>query len=122
MMLAAPGWVELADAPVAQRAAFQWRAAAQYALDDLAEVAPERVVQLSYEQLVADPEPTLRRVLEHCELRVDEAVLATSAVVGLPGPSSFSAPRVGKWRDRADQIEPVLADLAPLRRRLGYVT
>lgn len=120
MMLAAPGWLDLVDAPYVERAAFQWRAAAELALDDLEEVAPERVLRLSYEDLVADPQAQLRRVLDHCELSADPAVLAAGEQVGRAGRTSLSAPRQDKWRDRAGDIEPVLPALAPVRRRLGY--
>lgn len=120
MMLAAPGWVQLAEASPAEKSAFQWRVAAQYALDDLGDVPAARVVQVSYEDLVADPTTHLLRVLDHCELRPDPAVLAMATVVGSTGRTSLSIPRPEKWRERAAEIEPQLPALADLRRRLGY--
>jgi hypothetical protein len=120
MMLTAPGWLDLLDAPYPVRAAFQWRAATELALQDLEDVPAERVVRLSYEDLVADPETELTRVLEHCELSLDPGVLAGALEVGRAGRTSFSAPRADKWRDRAVEIEPLLPALADLRQRLGY--
>ena len=102
MMLAAPGWLELADAPVPVKAAFQWRAATEHALADLSVVDPARVLTLSYEDLVADPATHLRRVLDHCELRPADEVLTGPAGLAA-GRTSFSAPRADKWRERADQ-------------------
>jgi LPS sulfotransferase NodH len=120
MMLAPPGWLDLVEAPVPVKAAFQWRAATEHALADLAEVDPARVVRLSYEQLVADPQGQLLRVLQHCELEPVPEVLSRSAVVGGTGRTSLSAPRPDKWRARAAEIEPLLPELADLRRALGY--
>ncbi|HUR51597.1 MAG TPA: sulfotransferase [Mycobacteriales bacterium] len=120
MMLAAPGWFELMDEPAPVKSAFQWRAGVQIALDDLATVDPSRVVTLSYEDLVADPQTQLRRVLDHCELSHAPEVLAAASVVGTPGRTSLSAPRADKWRERAADIEPLLPPLRDLRRRLGY--
>jgi LPS sulfotransferase NodH len=121
MMLAAPGWLDLVDAPLPKRAAFQWQAGTQWALADLAEVPAERVVRLSYEDLVADPVGQLRRVLDHCGLAADPAVLAAADQVGSAGRTSFSAPDPDKWRARAADIEPLLPGLADLRRQLGYI-
>jgi hypothetical protein len=120
MMLAAPGWLDMLDAPVPERAAFQWRAGTAWALADLAEVSPERVLRLSYEDLVADPVAQLRRVLDHCRLAPDPAVLAGADRVGSAGRTSFSAPDPDKWRGRAADVEPLLPSLADLRRQLGY--
>jgi hypothetical protein len=121
MMLTSPGWLDLVDAPVAERAAFQWRAGTEWALADLAGVAPDRVVRVSYEDLVTDPSRELRRVLDHCELAPDPAVLGAADLVGGRGRTSFSPPDPDKWRARAADIEPLLPDLADLRRELGYV-
>ena len=40
---------------------------------------PERVLDLEYETLVAEPEPTIRRLLDFCELEFDPACLAFHA-------------------------------------------
>jgi hypothetical protein len=120
MMLAAPGWTDLVDAPFAERAAFQWRAGTEWVLRDLADVPAERVVRLSYEDLLADPHRELVRVLDHCELSHAPEVLASAEMIGRPGPTSLSAPREDKWRARAAEIEPLLPPLADLRRALGY--
>ena len=120
MMLTAPGWLDLVDAPVPVKAAFQWRAGTEYVLQDMEQVDPASVVQLSYEQLVAEPEVQLRRVLDHCQLEHAPEVLAKASIVGNAGRTSLSAPRPDKWRTRAAEIEPLLPDLADLRRALGY--
>ena len=120
MMLAAPGWLDLADADAATKSAFQWRVAQEHALSDLADLPAERVVRVSYEDLTRDPVVVLRRVLEHCELTAHPDVLATASAVGSAGRTSLSAPRPDKWRERAAQIEPHLPALASLRERLGY--
>jgi hypothetical protein len=120
MMLTAPGWLDLVDAPIPVRAAFQWRAGIEYVLADLPLVAPRPVLNIAYEQLVADPAGTLLAVLDHCELSHDPQVLARAADTGKRGRTSLSAPGKDKWRARSAEIEPLLPDLAPLRRALGY--
>ena len=120
MMLAAPGWLDLADADAATKSAFQWRVAQEHALSDLSDLPAGRVMRVSYEELTRDPVVVLRRVLEHCELTAHPEVLATASTVGSAGRTSLSAPRPDKWRERAAQIEPHLPALAPLRERLGY--
>ena len=120
MMLATPGWLDLGDESAPVKSAFQWRAATEIALADLAEIEPSRVLRLSYEDLVREPEVQLRRVLGHCRLSEAPQVLEKAAMVGTPGKTSLSAPRPDKWRERAAEIEPLLPDLADLRRRLGY--
>ena len=120
MMLAPPGWLDLSQAPAPVKAAFQWRAGVEHALADLDEVDPERVIRLSYEDLVADPETVLARVLDHCGLSQAPEVLGAAVALEGAGRTSFSAPRPDKWRERADQIEPLLPPLADLRGRLGY--
>lgn len=121
MMLAPPGWLDLGDAPYPQRAAFQWRAGVAEPLEALEALPADRWVRLSYEDLVAAPDRELRRVLDFAELSHHPDVLAGVAQIGGRGRTSLSAPRPDKWRDRAGEIEPLLGDLAPLRRRLGYL-
>ena len=68
-------------------------------------VFPGLVLQLSYEQLVADQEVQTRRLLEHCDLDWDEACLTfheNSAAVATPSAAQVRRPlnadAVGKWR------------------------
>jgi hypothetical protein len=120
MMLAPPGWLSLVDAPIPEKAAFQWAAAAECVLRDLDALAPDRCLQVRYEDLIADPQSVLREILTYAELSPDPGVLAAGAAAHAKGRTSISAPRPDKWRDRASDIEPLLPRLAPLRRALGY--
>jgi hypothetical protein len=120
MMLCPPGWLDRVDDPVPVKAAFQWQAAQELALQDLADVPADRVLRVSYEDLLADPVTVLLTVLEQCELDAHPEVLSGAERVGRVGRTSLSAPREGKWRARAADIEPLLPDLADVRRRLGY--
>ena len=77
---------------------------------------PGLVLQLSYEQLVADQEEQSRRLLEHCGLDWDEACLTfheNSAAVATPSAAQVRRPinadAVGKWRAHEAALQPALA-------------
>jgi hypothetical protein len=107
MMLAPPGWLDLLEAPYPERAAFQWRAAADYALAAFDRMDRSRWMRLGYEDLLADSEGQLRRILEFVELSAHPDVLASVTTVGNTG--------------REAEILPLLPQLADVRRRLGYL-
>ncbi|HWI86565.1 MAG TPA: sulfotransferase [Sphingomonas sp.] len=77
---------------------------------------PGRVLQLSYEKLVADQEGQTRRLLEHCGLAWDEACLSfheNKAAVATPSAAQVRRPinadAVGKWRSYEEKLAPARA-------------
>ncbi|MXO88148.1 sulfotransferase [Alteraurantiacibacter aestuarii] len=75
---------------------------------------PGRVLQLSYEQLVADQEVQTRRLIEHCGLGWDAACLAfheNAAAVATPSAAQVRRPLnadgVGKWRIHEEALAPI---------------
>jgi len=77
---------------------------------------PGRVLQLSYETLVADQEGQTRLLLDHCGLDWDEACLSfheNSAAVATPSAAQVRRPlnadAVGKWRLHEAALRPVAA-------------
>jgi tetratricopeptide (TPR) repeat protein len=77
---------------------------------------PGRVLQLSYEALVADQEGQTRRLLAHCGLDWDEACLAfheNSAPVATPSAAQVRRPlnadSIGKWRSYEEALQPARA-------------
>ena len=77
---------------------------------------PGRVLQLSYEVLVADQEKQTRRLLDHCGLVWDDACLSfheNKAAVATPSAAQVRRPinadSVGKWRAHEQALQPALA-------------
>jgi len=75
---------------------------------------PGRVLQLSYEALVADQEGQTRRLLAHCGLEWDQACLSfhtNSAAVATPSAAQVRRPlnadAIGRWKDHAAGLEEV---------------
>jgi tetratricopeptide (TPR) repeat protein len=87
---------------------------------------PGRILQQSYEALVADQEGETRRLLEHCGLDWDEACLRfheNSAAVATPSAAQVRRPlnadAVGRWRVHEAALEPVRAWLETQSVRTG---
>ena len=81
-------------------------------------VLPGKVLEVSYESLVADQEPTTRALLDFCGLRwepqcldfhTNAAPVATASSVQVRAPLYGTA--VGRWRRYAAQLEPLIAQL-----------
>ena len=85
-----------------------------------------------YEDLVADPEATLRPVIEELALDWDERMLDHRATAKRRGPIAntsynqvtepLSAAPVLRWRRYEKELAPVLPVLLPWAERLGYPT
>ncbi len=80
---------------------------------------PGRVLQLSYETLVAEQEAQTRSLLAHCGLDWDEACISfheNTAAVATPSAAQVRRPLnadgVGKWRTHRAGLEPVRRWLA----------
>jgi hypothetical protein len=83
---------------------------------------PDRVLELHYEDLVADQEATTGQLLNHCGLQWDDACLrffqrsgavATPSAMQVRGP--VSADSVGRWR----RYEAHLAEAKAFLRERG---
>ena len=77
---------------------------------------PDRVLQLSYEGLVADQETQTRRLIEFCGLEWDDNCLdfhVNSSAVATPSAAQVRRPinadAVGRWRRHAEALEPARA-------------
>lgn len=88
-----------------------------------ADLSPRSFLEVRYEDLVSDPEPEIRRLLEYCELDWDPACLSpeknTRTVKTLSIDqvrSPISAASVGGWRRYASELEPLQHALGDLTK------
>lgn len=114
-----PGWASVADRPLPEVCAFQWRTAHAAILDDQA-VGGLSVLRVQAEDVLlggAARERALAAILHFAGVTD-----APHRPVVSPRPVMATAtPRAGRWRDRAAVLEPVLTDPAirDMARRLG---
>ncbi|WP_095200085.1 tetratricopeptide repeat-containing sulfotransferase family protein [Mesorhizobium carmichaelinearum] len=90
-------------------------------MDHWDRVLPGRVLRLSYEELVRDPEPQIRRLLDHCGLPWSDEVLRfhenarpvrTASLSQVRRPISTAS--VAKWKPYARHLGPLLESLGDL--------
>jgi tetratricopeptide (TPR) repeat protein len=95
-------------------------------MDHWDEVLPGKVMHLQYEQLIRDPQDTVRRLLEHCALPFEAATLnfhenrrpvrtASAEQVRQP----LYASGVGYWKRFATELEPLRASLGDCLARFS---
>jgi sulfotransferase family protein len=121
--LVPPGWREYANGhTLAEVCAFQWVGANEAVLSAKAAIAPERWVDVSYEELLVSPVETTARLFEGIGLPADDEVLTWASELDTHvSRTAVSAPSREKWRqEHPDEVESILPMIAPMMRRLGY--
>lgn len=118
--LVPPGWQEYVGRSLQEICAFQWLESNRIALEDLAQVAPDRYLLVRHEELTEDPAAGYARVLEFCDLSPSRAFQRDlHTLVGRVFTNGGSAPRREKWRTLHErEIESVRHLFAPLHGRL----
>lgn len=93
-------------------------------------VLPLNVLELRYEELVADPERTMRLLVAFLELEWDDRLLdhrqtaLRRGTISTPSYNQVTQPiyasASGRWRRYQGELAPVLPTLLPWAARLGY--
>jgi tetratricopeptide (TPR) repeat protein len=95
-------------------------------MDHWDEVLPGKVMHLQYEQLIRDPQDTVRRLLQHCRLPFEAATLSfhenrrpvrTASAEQVRQPLYASG--VGYWKRFAGELEPLRAALGDCLARFA---
>jgi hypothetical protein len=118
-LLLPPGDQRLRDRPLEEIVAFQWKAANETILEDLAALPRERWTSLSYEDFTADPRAEVSKLLAFAGLAMDEWL---EAYLAKPLPLSRhtqTKPDPDKWKQNAPEIERVLPQLEAIAKRLA---
>lgn len=116
--LLVPGWSALQDGPLVEIAAYQWKVANAYILDDLQALPASSWCLVRYADLVREPITILRDIGHFAGLRWDAPVeLAVSRSLPLSH-RTLSAPSPGKWRKNAWEIATVLPTVEPIVSRV----
>jgi len=109
-----------------------WAQAVDYCRRAGRRVGPQRYIELQYEQLVADPEPELRRLCEFLEEDFDPSMLTPHRVAGSAVPErkgwhsrtreTVDTAAIGGWRGQLEEWEISLMELVcgGRLRRYGY--
>ena len=117
-----PGWRDKTSASLPAVCAFQWAASHRATIESASRMGLD-YHRIHFEDLVSSS-TSRRRVLARLArwLRIGEESLTTAGERSLPVVMSTSPPRPGRWRDRRNELEPVLADerLHALAAELGY--
>jgi uncharacterized protein (TIGR03032 family) len=112
-LLLTPEWRALAGRSLPEIVADQWRKATGTLLDDLDRVEPQRVLAVSYSDLVDDPQAVVDRVCEFAQIEFDEDLPDELPL----SQYTVSPPEPEKWRRHEADLAPVLADLEELDER-----
>jgi hypothetical protein len=93
-------------------------------MDHWDEVLPERVLRIQYEEMVADTETQIRRLLEYCGLEFEESCLRfyeTDRAIRTPSAEQVRQPiytkGVEQWRHYEAHLGPLKEALGPLLER-----
>ena len=118
-----PGWAADRSGPLEIVCAKQWMFSNEGALAAGGAVPGERWNEIRYEDLVADPENEIGRLMVALELPYEEPVRARAAATRDTPINIVTPVERGKWRkENPEEIAAVAELIAPTMRKLGYET
>ncbi|MDA8786959.1 sulfotransferase [Porticoccaceae bacterium] len=104
-----PGWRELVGCSLAEIAAFQWQQSNQTIVQNLAKLPTEKYCTVSYEDLLANPQSEIDRLLNFAE--IDSHSKSHMQFANKLSNTTLTQPATDKWQRHKAQIDPLLASL-----------
>ncbi len=106
-----PGWSSLQNCSLVEIAAYQWKAANSYILDDLQTLPKSSWYLVRYSDLIQKPKKTVIQISQfaglHWEQRVEQVVSKSLPISQM----TLSTPSPDKWRKNEREIATVLPNL-----------
>lgn len=117
-----PGWQTLAGKPLADIAAFQWRACNSIILEELNKLSADRWISVAYDDLISAPKTSLKRLCKFCGVEMGE-YLRSRGADNLPlSASTITAPDKHKWKRHESEIMRVLPDVEDIMNNIAAMT
>lgn len=109
-----PGWSSLQDSPLVEIAAYQWKTANSYILEDLRALSTSCWYLVRYTDLIREPRKIIKELSDFAGLSWD-AQIEQRVSQALPvSRMTLSAPAADKWRKNEQELATVLPALEPL--------
>lgn len=96
-LLLPPNWQALKGAPLERVASFQWRQANDHIMTSLSKLPDERWHLVSYHDLVSDPQGTTQKIVDFCQIPMDDSLSKCSSGELPHSRYTVSAPKADKW-------------------------
>ncbi len=101
-----PGWREMSGKPLAEIAAFQWRRANEFIVNDLAAIDGRRWMALDYADFLENPKRWTGRIAAFADIPFDTGLSARTAGPLPHSRLTLTAPENDKWRKNEAAIAP----------------
>lgn len=121
-LLLIPGWQELVNKDLAEIAMRQWRDTNEIILDDLSALPAEDWCSVSYEDLLEDPEGTVRRLCDFAGVAYGERLKSVAANPLKPSKYTLTAPDAEKWKRNEAMMAPYLAEAKTVADKLAKLS
>ncbi|MBU6197821.1 MAG: sulfotransferase [Cyanobacteria bacterium REEB446] len=115
-----PDWEAYRDKTLAEVCAFQWLKTHEYALNSLSKLAPERVIRFKFEDLMAEPHPSIEKLCSFLEIEFTWNM--QKIVSEMPLVNTFTPASKRKSRKNQADLETIKDYIEPMQQQLGYVT
>ena len=119
--LLVPGWSSLQESALVEIAAYQWKMANSYLIEDLQSLNPSCWCPVNYRDLIEHPGQTINHIAQFAQLDQDQQI---EQILSQPLPiaqRTLSAPRQEKWRKHERELATVLPDLENIIDFLQYL-
>lgn len=110
-LLLPPDWQSYHDAPLEQITAFQWQAANEAILHELAKLDRNRWMAVSYGQQVSTPATTVQTICDFCDVSATRILEALSNGQSKLSRYTITPPSEDKWHSNAAALGRVLPGL-----------
>lgn len=118
-MMLPEGYQSVTNQSVDVCAAYQWREAMRVVLEDLRDVPAEHTCVVRYDELIASPAATVRKIAAMADLDLED-VAHYAATNALPmSTHTLSKPKPDKWLRHAARMRPFLPELEALHREVS---
>ncbi|MFM8009067.1 MAG: sulfotransferase family protein, partial [Dolichospermum sp.] len=112
--LLVPEWLSLQKSSLVEIAAYQWKKANYYLIQDLKTLPSSCWHLVNYQDLIEQPQQTINSIAEFTQLHQDQQVVEMLFRPLAIAQRTLSSPSAEKWRKNARELATVLPDLEDL--------
>jgi hypothetical protein len=113
-----PGWEHYLNKPLEEVCAFQWLSAHHYSQEAFKKMPANRWIPVKYEDLIANPEKTIREICMFLDLEFSEPI--QKHCKNLPVVSTSTKPDPNKWKKNKSLIDNIAITIDEMQLKLGY--